>query len=313
MDLSHTEFELLQLIVRSNGIDESKIIEQIPTLDPSEISKAILSLIRKRLVRRTQDQIVAKPQALEALEPYRVKRAVILGAGKGERMRPATKDIPKPMVKVHSKRIIETQLDALANAGITDITIVRGYQGEVYDLLLPKYPHIKFIDNPHWDTSEAIVSTHLAIDLLARAYLIEGDLYIKGQNVIRPYEYHSSYCGIPGEVENDWHFYADRSIGITHLAHGYSNESHGAPHRFVGIMYWAPAEVNKLKKDIVDVVARPNNQHRFVESVPFDKQTSEYTIHARPLQINDVIEIDTHQELCDLRRLEKESSRRKYS
>lgn len=78
-------------------------------------------------------------------------------------------------------------------------------------------------------------------------------------------------------------------------------------------MYWAPAEVNKLKKDIVDVVARPNNQHRFVESVPFDKQTSEYTIHARPLQINDVIEIDTHQELCDLRRLEKESSRRKYS
>ncbi len=305
MDLSHTEFELLQLIVRSNGIDESKIIEQVPALDPSAINKAILSMIRKGLVRRTQDRIVAKPQALEALEPYRVKRAVILGAGKGERMRPATKDIPKPMVKVHSKRIIETQLDALSNAGITDITIVRGYQGGVYDLLLPKYPHVKFIDNPHWDSSEAIVSTHLAIDLLAGAYLIEGDLYIKGQNVIRPYEYHSSYCGIPGEVENDWHFYADRSIGITHLTHGYSNASYGASHRFVGIMYWTPAEVNKLKKDIADVITRPNNQHRFVESVPFDKLTDEYTIHARALCKDDIVEIDTYQELQDLRYQER--------
>ena len=59
---------------------------------------------------------------------------------------------------------------------------------------------------------------------------------------------------------------------------------------------------------------RPNNQHRFVESVPFDKQTKRiHHPHARPLQINDVIEIDTHQELCDLDVPEKESSRRKYS
>lgn len=313
MDLSHAEFELLQLIVRSNGIDQSRLVKQFPTLGSQEISKTILSLIRKGLVRHAQDRIIAKPQALEALEPYRVKRAVILGAGKGERMRPATKDIPKPMVKVHQKRIIETQLDALANAGITDITIVRGYQGAVYDLLLPKYPHLKFIENPHWDTSEAIVSTHLAIDLLARAYLIEGDLYIKDQNVIRPYEYHSSYCGIPGEVEDDWHFYVDRNTGITQLTHGYPNKAYGIPHRFVGVMYWTPKEVDKLNKDIVDVVARPHNQHRFVESVPFDKQTSDYTIHVRPLQINDVIEIDTHQELRDLRRQEKESAKRRYS
>ncbi|MCA9332089.1 hypothetical protein KC968_04075, partial [Candidatus Saccharibacteria bacterium] len=160
---------------------------------------------------------------------------------------------------------------------------------------------LKFIDNPHWDTAEAIVSTYLAIELLAGAYLIEGDLYIKNNGVLRPYEYHSTYCGIPGKVENDWYFYADKNIRITHLAHGYSNGLYGAPHRFVGIMYWTPEEADKLKKDIQDVVARPNNQHRFIESVPFDKLTDEYTIHARALCKDDIVEIDTYQELQDLR------------
>ncbi len=309
MSLTFNQFEVLQLIVRRQGLSLEQIQAELSTTYNINHKAIISQLVHKGLVRRSNDMVLPKPKALEALEPYRVKRAVILGAGKGERMCPATRNVPKPMVQVHSKRIIETQLDALASAGITDITIVRGYRGEVYDLLLPKYPHIKFIGNSHWDSSEAIVSTHLAIDLLAGAYLIEGDLYIKGQNVIRPYEYHSTYCGIPGEVENDWHFYADRSIGITHLAHGYSNESHGVPHRFVGIMYWKQAEVNKLKKDIVDVVARPNNQHRFVESVPFDKQTNAYTIHARPVQINDVIELDTYQELQDLRVQEQNTLR----
>ena len=64
---------------------------------------------------------------MDALEPYRVKRAVVIAAGFGTRMVPITLNTPKPLVRVHGKRIIDTLLDAVAEAGIPEIVLVRGY------------------------------------------------------------------------------------------------------------------------------------------------------------------------------------------
>ena len=55
---------------------------------------------------------------LDALEPYRVKRAVIIAAGFGSRLVPVTLNTPKPLVRVNGKRIIDGILDALLAAGI---------------------------------------------------------------------------------------------------------------------------------------------------------------------------------------------------
>ena len=45
---------------------------------------------------------------LAALEPYRVKRAVFIAAGFGSRLVPITLNTPKPLVRVHGKRIIDS-------------------------------------------------------------------------------------------------------------------------------------------------------------------------------------------------------------
>ncbi len=66
-------------------------------------------------------------KGLDELEPYRARRAVFLAAGFGSRMLPITINTPKPLVRVHGKRIIDTLLDAVIAAGITDIYIVNGY------------------------------------------------------------------------------------------------------------------------------------------------------------------------------------------
>lgn len=60
-------------------------------------------------------------------------KAVILAAGKGTRMRELTNDIPKPMLKVWGKPILEHILDGLTLAGIRDIFIVTGYRAEVVE------------------------------------------------------------------------------------------------------------------------------------------------------------------------------------
>src|SRR2546428_7119669 len=60
-------------------------------------------------------------------------KAVILAAGKGTRMRELTNALPKPMLKVQGKPILEHILAGLSGAGIRDVFIVTGYRAEVVE------------------------------------------------------------------------------------------------------------------------------------------------------------------------------------
>ena len=57
-------------------------------------------------------------------------KAMILAAGRGERMRPLTDSTPKPLLRVGGKALIEYHLEKLAAAGIRDVVINISYLGE---------------------------------------------------------------------------------------------------------------------------------------------------------------------------------------
>lgn len=57
-------------------------------------------------------------------------KAMILAAGRGERMRPLTDSTPKPLLEAGGRRLIEYHLAGLAAAGITDIVINHARLGE---------------------------------------------------------------------------------------------------------------------------------------------------------------------------------------
>ncbi len=60
-----------------------------------------------------------------------VQKAVLLAAGRGTRMRELTNELPKPMIEVRGKPILEHILEGLRAAGITRFLIVVGYRAEV--------------------------------------------------------------------------------------------------------------------------------------------------------------------------------------
>jgi len=58
-------------------------------------------------------------------------KAVVLAAGKGERLWPLTETRPKPLLPIANKPIIQHTLEALVEAGIRQVVLVIGYKGEV--------------------------------------------------------------------------------------------------------------------------------------------------------------------------------------
>lgn len=63
-------------------------------------------------------------------------KAMILAAGFGKRLRPLTNTIPKPLISVRGKPLIQYHLEALACAGLTDIVINTAWLGEKLETAL---------------------------------------------------------------------------------------------------------------------------------------------------------------------------------
>jgi MurNAc alpha-1-phosphate uridylyltransferase len=58
-------------------------------------------------------------------------RAMILAAGRGDRLRPLTDEVPKPLIEVGGRPLIEHHLEALAAAGFREIVINQGHRGDL--------------------------------------------------------------------------------------------------------------------------------------------------------------------------------------
>lgn len=229
---------------------------------------------------------------LAALEPYRVKRAVFIAAGFGSRLVPITLNTPKPLVRVHGERIIDSLLDAVVAAGIEEIYIVRGYYGEQFDQLLYKYPMIKFIENPLYNEANNISSLMAARYLLSNAYVIESDLLLSNKSLIQKYQYRSNYLAIPMERSDDWCFKVKRDR-IQKVSVG----GDGGVWQTVGISYWTAEDGKKLVSDIATTMAMPGGKERYWDEVPLTYCADHYDVYVRECSQDDIVEIDTFKEL----------------
>lgn len=63
-------------------------------------------------------------------------KAMILAAGRGERMRPLTDQTPKPLLQAGGKRLIEYHIEALVRAGICDLVINHAHLGDQLEAAL---------------------------------------------------------------------------------------------------------------------------------------------------------------------------------
>lgn len=115
--------------------------------------------------------------------------AIILAAGQGTRLRPITDDIPKCMVEIAGKPILNHQLDILTEAGIENIVVVTGYlEEEIQD------PRITKVHNPEY------ASTNMIYSLFCAEEDLEGDVIVAYGDIIYSKEVLNNVMDPEGDI-----------------------------------------------------------------------------------------------------------------
>ncbi len=288
MELTRKQFEVLAYLESVQDLD-------VTQRDIAKECGIALGTVNKVLEQLGQGGLVQGNRiveaGLEALEPYRVKRVILLAAGFGSRLVPVTLNTPKPLVRVKGVRMIDTLLDAVYEAGIEEVVIVRGYLGEQFDQLLYKYPNLKFIENPAFNEANNIASALCARHLMENAYVMEADLVLYNKKLITKYQYTSNYLGVPVEKTDDWCFETKNKVIVKLKIGGLDC------HHMFGISYWNKEDGVKLAEHIKDVYEMPGGKERYWDQVALEYFVKDYRVEVRECSFEDIVEIDNYSEL----------------
>ncbi len=289
MDLTRKQFDVLEALVSSGAPLTQRELEKATGHSLGTVNRAVKELSELGFIENGS----VTNAGINALEPYRAKRAIFIAAGFGSRLVPITLNTPKPLVRVLGVRIIDRLIDACLEAGIEEIYIVRGYLGELFDQLRYKYPMVNFLENPMYNEANNISSSLIARKLLSNAYVFEADLLISNPKIITKYHYTSDFLGIKKDRSDDWCFRVRDGVIVEEMVGGEGSDIW----QMVGISYWNREDGEKLAVDIADVYQSPGGKERYWEQVPLVYRKENYAVEVRECYDEDIVEIDTFSEL----------------
>lgn len=225
-------------------------------------------------------------------ETHIVKRAIIMAAGIGKRMQPLTFEIPKPLIKVNGKRMIDTVIEGLHSNGIREIYVVVGYLKEQFSELPFQYPGLELIVNPYYDSCNNISSLYVAREHLGDSIILDGDQIIYNPRILDPHFNLSGYNAVWCEGETkEWLMDVKddvvQSCSRTGGSHGW---------QLYSISRWTAEDGAKLKKHIEEEFEIGNRQI-YWDDVAMFCHFEDYTLSIRKMKATDIIEIDGLDEL----------------
>ena len=286
--MNKNEFKVLRYLCENQGDITQRIISEETGYSLGTINSLLAKFQENELINSAYQPT---EKGYEAMEPYRVKNAIILAAGMSTRFIPVSYELPKGLISVKGEVMIEREIRQLKEAGVQEIIVVVGYMMEKFFYLRDKY-NVKLVVNNEFSTKNTHSSIYVARDYLSNTYILCSDNYYP-KNMFHQYEYRAFYCSVflPGTsyVERAFSFDSDGMVYDT------NKPSHDQWIMY-GHAYFNYAFTEKFRPLLESYFGRPGVEGMYWENV-WAEHVKEIPMWIKKCEPSDILEFDSMDEL----------------
>ncbi len=286
--MKQDQFEVLRFLIENQGLYTVQQISEVLQMTIASVEQILSELKASGLV---DDTLFATDKAIAAMEPYRVRNAIILAAGMSTRFIPVSYEIPKGLISVKGDIMIERIIEQLKNKGIDEIVVVIGYMMEKFFYLRNKYG-VKLVVNNEFASKNTHSSIYVSRDYLDNTYICCSDNYYPN-NMFHRYEYRAFYCSVylPGVSHVERAFQFDESG----LIYDTNKPSHDQWIMY-GHAYFDRRFTQLFKPILESYYGRPGIEYMYWETI-YAENVKSLPMWIKKCQNAEILEFDSMEEL----------------
>lgn len=279
------EYDILKALM------ENTFISQRELANASGHSLGIVNRSLKELKNNgfIDENMQPTSKARDEIHQKSPKNAIILAAGFGMRMVPINMETPKGLIEVKGEILIERIIRQLHEANIREIYVVTGFMKEKYEYLIDQF-QVKLLVNSEYASKNNLHSMKKAAMHLSNTYIIPCDIWCR-TNPFSAHEFYSWYMvsDMPDSESN---------IRINRKKELVLSDADSGSNTMIGIAYLEGADSLAVKERIEQLCRNRNYDNAFWEEALY--HDNKMTITAKLVSAQDVIEINTYEQLRDL-------------